>query len=326
MQATAASQSSASPPGGGRLVVTDLRKRYNGTPALDGVSFTVDAGEVLGLLGPNGAGKTTCMTIIAGLLEPDGGAIALDGLAGADRRRVMGIVPQDLAIYGDLTARENLWFFGGLYGLRGQALQGRIDAVLDLVALRQHAGQMIRTFSGGMRRRLNLAIGLLHQPKLLILDEPTVGVDPQSRSHVLRRVRELADGGMAVLYASHYMEEVQAICDRAVILDHGRVLAEGRLETLLSRVHGVTTLRVAGPDEAALRGALAPMAGVEPGPEGVLRVVAGGAHDAGGDLGELLERLVAAVRRCGGRVLSVEAQESNLEQLFLELTGRHLRD
>jgi ABC-2 type transport system ATP-binding protein len=238
----------------------------------------------------------------------------------------MGIVPQDLAVYGDLTARENLWFFGGLYGLRGSALRGRIDATLDLVSLRQQSGQRVRTFSGGMKRRLNLAIGLLHEPSLLILDEPTVGVDPQSRSHVLARVRELANAGMAVVYASHYMEEVQAICDRALVLDHGRVLAQGRLETLLSRVHGVTTLHVAGPTEA-LRGALGPMAQVQNGVDGALTIVAGYGQDAGtADLGDLLGRLIAMIRSCDGRILSVESQESNLEQLFLELTGRHLRD
>jgi ABC-2 type transport system ATP-binding protein len=312
------------------LEASHLRKSYNGTVAVDDLSFSVDAGEVFGLLGPNGAGKTTTMMILAGLLRPDSGSVILDGHPlnhdDVTQRFNLGVVPQDLAIYPDLTARENLLFFGRLYGLSGDTLQNRVDAVLDLTGLESCADQMVRTYSGGMKRRLNFGVGLLHKPKLIILDEPTVGVDPQSRSHLLERVREFSRQGTAVLYASHYMEEVQAICDRAAIMDHGKRIACDTLSGLLGLVQGAVQIHIAnaGP---GLAGRLRGLAEVSNGSGGEARVIlkkqtAKGPADVGGPLANVLTILNqehAAIR-------SVDTQEANLEQLFLQLTGRHLRD
>ncbi|HZT82160.1 MAG TPA: ABC transporter ATP-binding protein, partial [Gemmataceae bacterium] len=195
------------------LEVRDLVKRYGGNVALGGVSFQVAEGELFGLLGPNGAGKTTLLSIVSSLLGADGGEVLLEGkrLSPGDRglRRLLGIVPQELAIYGELTARENLAFFGSLYGLRGAELRRRVAEVLAAVALADRADGRADTFSGGMKRRLNLGCALVHGPRLLLLDEPTTGVDPQSRNHIFEEVRRLNAGGVTVVYTSHYMEEVQ---------------------------------------------------------------------------------------------------------------------
>lgn len=234
------------------LEVNGLYKRFGELIAVDGLSFSVEVGEVFGLLGPNGAGKSTTMMIIAGLLVPDSGSITLSGQPvtphNRELRRILGVVPQDLAIYPDLTARENLDFFGRLYGLRSRALNERIKEVLDRIGLTGRSDDLVGTFSGGMKRRLNFGIALLHRPRLLILDEPTVGVDPQSRSHLLDAVRELSAEGMGVIYASHYMEEVQAVCGRVAIIDHGQMLACGDLQDLLGRVSSDLCLRVTPPD------------------------------------------------------------------------------
>ncbi|MCH7872974.1 MAG: ABC transporter ATP-binding protein [Planctomycetes bacterium] len=308
------------------LEVSHLKKSYNGAHAVDDVSFAVEAGEILGLLGPNGAGKTTTMMIIAGLLEPDSGTVSVDGLVGRKRRMALGIVPQNLAVYDELTAVENLRFFGSLYGVRGAALKRRCEAVLDLAGLLPHANNLVGTFSGGMKRRLNLAIGLLHEPKLLILDEPTVGVDPQSRSHLLERVREFARAGVAVLYASHYMDEVQTICDRVAILDHGRMLTAGTLDSLLHRVHACTTVRVEGlTTENAKR--LGESFDLRRTGDSRAEIVT--QHNVNGgaaNLGGRLARLFGTLDECGVTVEGIESRESDLEQLFLDLTGRHLRD
>ncbi len=308
------------------LEVSHLMKSYNGTPAVDDVSFAVEAGEIFGLLGPNGAGKTTTMMIIAGLLEPDAGAASVDGLVGMKRRMALGIVPQDLAVYDELTAVENLRFFGSLYGVRGAALKRRCEATLELAGLQPHTNSLVGTFSGGMKRRLNLAIGLLHEPKLLILDEPTVGVDPQSRSHLLERVREFAKAGVAVLYASHYMDEVQTICDRVAILDHGRLLTAGTLDALLNRVHACTTVRVEGlTTENAKR--LCDSFDIRRTGDSRAEIVT--QHNVNGraaNLGGRLARLLGTLDECGVTVQGIESRESDLEQLFLDLTGRHLRD
>jgi len=232
------------------LEISRLRKSFGTLVAVDDVSFCVEAHEIFGLLGPNGAGKSTTMMMLAGLVEPDSGGIRLDGrdLAPGDRfaRRPMGVVPQELAIYPKLTARENLRFYGRLYGLRGSKLKKRIADILQLIGLTERANGETETFSGGMKRRLNFGVALLHEPRLLILDEPTVGVDPQSRAHLLRCVRELSAEGVAVIYCSHYMEEVQELCDRVAIIDHGKVLTCDRIDHLLGRVDFEVRLHVTG--------------------------------------------------------------------------------
>lgn len=315
-----------------RLEVVDLRKSYGSVRVVDGVSFTAEAGEVFGLLGPNGAGKTTTMSIIAGLLESDSGEVRFDGqpiksLTKHDRR-FLGIAPQDLAIYPELSARENLEFFGKLYGLRGSELKTRCGEVLDQIGLSEHADRDSGHFSGGMKRRLNFGVALIHRPQLLILDEPTVGVDPQSRSHLLDCVRHEASRGMAVIYASHYMEEVSAICDRVAIMDHGRRLALGSLDELLGQVQQELTLRVRRLSDNArerLTNLIAPNGSHS---DGELRLVlhrsAVGA-DADGLIREL-RRVLEILDSEKAELVSVETSQSNLERLFLELTGHSLRD
>jgi ABC-2 type transport system ATP-binding protein len=222
------------------LAVTNLHKSFGAIRAVDGVSFDVEPGQLVGLLGPNGAGKTTTVSMIAGLVMPDQGAVSIGGAAvSGDRdpvKRRLGLVPQDLALYDDLTARANLRLFGSLYGLTRAVLNEAIDSVLRLVGLADRAGDRVKTFSGGMKRRLNLAAGLLHDPDILLLDEPTVGVDPQSRNAIFDNLEQLKSRGKALLYTTHYMEEAERLADRIVIMDHGHVLADDTLHGLRARV------------------------------------------------------------------------------------------
>lgn len=319
------------------LEVDRIRKSFNGHVAVNDLSFDIRAGEVLGLLGPNGAGKTTTMSIIAGLLTPNDGQLRYRGETITRKSKSLtaelGVVPQDLAIYPDLTAFENLTFFGRLYRLRGQELDQRIKFALDRSGLIANAGRLARTFSGGMKRRLNFACGLLHEPKLLMLDEPTVGVDPQSRAYLLDCVRQLRDDGVTVLYASHYMEEVEDISDRVVIIDHGQLVTSGTQEELLGKLPIDIRLRFTG-DALKLAASLSAIEGVAavdpPTPNGstdfttIIRTRVNASDNA--DLSGLLSHIVNAAidRNCS--VLSVTTNDSNLERLFLELTGRRLRD
>src|SRR4051812_42373945 len=231
------------------LEIADVRKRFGATVALDGVSLAVEAGEVFGLLGPNGAGKTTLLSIAAGLTRADSGTVKLFGRPFTrdtrEPRHLVGMGTQDLSIYPDLTARENLRFFGKLYGLRGKDLESRIEHVLAAVGLTDRANDRAGTFSGGMKRRLNLAAAVVHGPKLLFLDEPTAGVDPQSRNHIFRQVKALNEAGITVVYTSHYMEEVQALCRRIAILDGGTLLACDTLPDLLKVLDGRVRFRLA---------------------------------------------------------------------------------
>jgi len=222
------------------LDIRHLRKTFGPLVAVDDVSFTVERGRLVGLLGPNGAGKTTTVSMIAGLLAPDRGDVLVAGqrLAGDTDpvKRRIGLVPQDLALYDELTARDNLRFFGALYNLAGAALDRAVSEVLDLVELGDRGADRVKTFSGGMKRRLNLAAGLLHDPEILLLDEPTVGVDPQSRNAIFEKLELLKQRGKALLYTTHYMEEAERLADRIVVIDHGRVIADDTLAALQSRV------------------------------------------------------------------------------------------
>jgi ABC-2 type transport system ATP-binding protein len=222
------------------LEVRRLRKRFGSLVAVNDVSLTIEPGQILGVLGPNGAGKTTTVSMIAGLLTPDSGEIRIDGkLLAGDRdpaKRKIGLVPQDLALYDELTAQDNLRFFGALYNLSGAALKSAMTSALTLVGLADRARERVKTFSGGMKRRLNLAAGLLHDPDILLLDEPTVGVDPQSRNAIFDNLEELKDRGKALLYTTHYMEEAERLADRLVIIDRGQVVASDSLAGLYERV------------------------------------------------------------------------------------------
>jgi ABC-2 type transport system ATP-binding protein len=305
------------------LEVRDLRKRYGPTVALDGVSFEVREGEVFGLLGPNGAGKTTLLSVISCLAEADRGEVRLLGrrLSASDRevRRLIGVVPQELAVYGELTARENLCFFGELYGLGGAALRQRVEGLLAAVGLTDKGGDRVRTFSGGMKRRLNLAAALVHGPRLVLLDEPTVGVDPQSRNHIFEEVRRLNAAGLTVIYTSHYMEEVQALCERIGIMDHGRLQACDTLPRLLQHLRGLIRFR-----PACLTPALRER--IKAIPDTSLAERGRTLELECADVKGALLRLVSALNEAHADLVSLEIEEPNLERVFLHLTGRELRD
>jgi ABC-2 type transport system ATP-binding protein len=305
------------------LDVCDLHKHYGTHPALEGVSFQVGQGEVFGLLGPNGAGKTTLLSILSCLSEPTRGGVLLQGkpLRPGDRdvRRLIGIVPQELAVYEQLTARENLVFFGELYGLGRRALADRADELLHAVGLEQRAGHRVATFSGGMKRRLNLAVALVHGPRLLLLDEPTVGVDPQSRNLIFEEVRRLNAAGLTVIYTSHYMEEVEELCRRVGIIDHGRLLACDTLEGLLRSLRGLIRFRVAG-EPPALESALLDL------PDCRLTRRGDDLELECGDVKATLLRLIALLNEQRVDLAHLETTEPNLERVFLHLTGRALRD
>jgi ABC-2 type transport system ATP-binding protein len=303
-----------------------LRKRFDELVAVDGISFEIAAGETYGLLGPNGAGKTTTISMICGLLERDGGEVLLDGrpltTRSVELKAELGYVPQEIAVYPDLTARENLRFFSRLYGMDGATARGRIEEVLDVVGLAERADDRASEYSGGMKRRLNIGIGLLHRPRLLVLDEPTVGVDPQSRNAILSSVERLGDEGIAVLYTTHYMEEAERLCDRIGIVDRGELKAEGTQRELVGLVGAHDRVRLAGTGEleagarAAVVLAAVRTAGVA---DGALELVVDDARS-------LLPELLSAVAAAGVAVSSVEVREPDLEAVFLHLTGRALRD
>ncbi len=303
-----------------------LRKSFGDRVAVDGVSFSIAAGETYGLLGPNGAGKTTTISMVCGLLTRDDGHVSLLGRE-LDTRTVevkagIGFVPQEIAIYPDLTARENLRFFGKLYDLSGRALDDRIDRILKTIGLDDRANERTGEFSGGMKRRLNIGLGMLNDPSLLILDEPTVGVDPQSRNAILDSVEALATEGMAVLYTTHYMEEAERLCDRVGILDEGVLKAEGTRRELISLVgeHDRLHIDARGDLEAAALAA-ASVPGVE---EAVARD--GGIDLLAVDARASLAEIVRTIDHTGASIGSMEVHEPNLEAVFLHLTGKALRD
>ena len=312
------------------LEVRNLRKTFGNVVAVEDVSFSVEAGEVFGLLGPNGAGKSTTMNMVVGLLAPDSGMIRLEGreLAPNNRelRKSMGAVPQDLAIYPDLTARENLDFFGRLYGIKGPTLKQRIDEALERTGLTPRANDRAETFSGGMKRRLNFGVALLHRPRLMILDEPTVGVDPQSRAHLLDCVRALSAEGVAAVYASHYMEEVESLCKRVAIVDRGRVLACDHLQTLLGQLSADLCLRVSRPTNG-LAAKLGPWGRLESGHNGSATIVIPREQVVEKErLNETLFRILELLDQSHVDLRDVKTNDANLERLFLQMTGSRLRD
>jgi ABC-2 type transport system ATP-binding protein len=303
-----------------------LRKQFGARQAVDGVTFEIGRGETYGLLGPNGAGKTTTISMVCGILARDGGTVVVEGqpvdIGTVEAKGAIGYVPQDLAIYPDLTARENLRFFGRLYGLRGPALAKRVDAVLELVDLTERARDRTEQYSGGMKRRLNIAIGLLHEPRLLILDEPTVGVDPQSRNAILASVEQLRETGMGILYTTHYMEEAERLCHRVGIIDEGRIVAEGTRRELVALVGAVDRVELAATGD--LRAAASELRAIEGVREVTLRE--GGIDLLVVESRRLLPRLLETIGRDGASVRSVEVVEPDLEAVFLHLTGKALRD
>ncbi|MCZ7527467.1 MAG: ABC transporter ATP-binding protein [Acidimicrobiia bacterium] len=308
------------------LACRGLRKRFGDRVAVDDLGFRIGPGETYGLLGPNGAGKTTAISMICGLLGRDGGTVEVAGHDVDDEpleaKAAIGYVPQEVALYPDLTGRENLAFFGRLYGLRGRRLDERVDRTLEVVGLADRADERVERYSGGMRRRCNIAAGLLHEPTLLVLDEPTVGVDPQSRNAILESVEELGVRGLAVLYTTHYMEEAERLCDRIGILDEGVLVAEGSRRELVALVGERDRVRLVA------SGALADLADRSRALDAVDEATP---RDGGLDLlvheaRRLLPALLELAEEAGVAVQSVEVEEPDLEAVFLHLTGKALRD
>ena len=306
------------------IEVEQLRKQYGNLTAVQDVSFTARAGEIFGLLGPNGAGKTTTIGCISTLLATTAGCIRVMGHEvvkdGVAARRSMGVVPLEIALYEDLSAEENLSYWGGAQGLRGSALRERIREVLDLTGLLDRAKEPTKRFSGGMKRRLNFACGIVHQPKVLLLDEPTVGVDPQSRVRLLELVREQARAGACVLYTTHYMEEAESLCNRLAIVDHGRICAQGTLGELRALLGERDVLRLSGtfhPDR--VRTALARLEGVE-----VIHSDEANLALSVSDASHRLPLIFAALN--GSELRGTTLTQPSLESLFIKLTGAELRE
>jgi ABC-2 type transport system ATP-binding protein len=308
------------------LEALGLVRHFDDLVAVNGVDVEIAEGETYGLLGPNGAGKTTTISMIAGLLEPDQGTVSVDGhritTSSTAGKVSIGLVPQDLAIYPDLTAAENLSFFGRLYGMSGPPLASRVDEVLEVIGLTDRRDDLISEYSGGMKRRLNIGIGLLHKPQLLILDEPTVGVDPQSRNAILESVEDLSVEGMAVLYTTHYMEEAERLCDRVAIIDEGTIKAEGTRRDLVSMVGEKDRISISGTGN--LGGAADALGSLD-------GVVGAAVSDHGLDIlavdaSRILPAILTTVTASGASITGVQVVEPNLEAVFLHLTGKALRD
>jgi ABC-2 type transport system ATP-binding protein len=308
------------------IEVHDLRKSFGDFQAVQGASFSAQAGEVLSLLGPNGAGKSTTISMLSGLLAPTSGEACIMGHSVTKEpetaKRSLGVVPQDIALYPDLSARENLVFWGKMYGLRGAELKSRVDEVLDVIGLADRQKDHVGKFSGGMKRRVNIGAALLHKPAVVIMDEPTVGIDPQSRRHILDNVKELNQKGMTVLYTTHYMEEAAELSHHIAIMDKGRVIACGTHDDLIKMVGEETRI------DLTLNAEAEKVLGAWRGTEGVSRIDAtdGKVSALVDDSNRVLPRLFDAASNVGVRITSVDIQEPNLETVFLHLTGRALRD
>jgi ABC-2 type transport system ATP-binding protein len=314
------------PPDAPTLRCTGLRKTFGDLVAVDGIGFEIARGETYGLLGPNGAGKTTVISMVAGVLEADGGEVLVDGARmGPDARQgkaSIGYVPQDIAVYPDLTGRENLRFFGSLYGLDRHLARDRVAEVLQTIGLADRADEQVKKYSGGMTRRLNLGVGLLHRPRLLILDEPTVGVDPQSRNSILESIEALSTEGMSVLYTTHYMEEAERLCDRVGIVDLGHLIAEGPPDGLTSTLGDSEHISLTVDGDVSTTVAaieVLPVATRVTGDQGTVDVLVGDADSA-------LPAVMTAAISAGASIRSVDVQEPDLEAVFLHLTGKTLRD
>lgn len=308
------------------ITVRDLRKTYGELNAVDGLSFTATEGRIFGLLGPNGAGKSTTIGCISGLVQPTSGHVEVSGLDvathGPESRKRLGIVPQELALYEDLSAEENVRFWAGAYGLRGRPLADRTRTVLERAGLSDRAREPVKRFSGGMKRRLNFACGVAHEPRVLLLDEPTVGVDPQSRVRLLELVREEAKNGVCVLYTTHYMEEAESLCDELAIVDHGKLIASGTVDELRLGVQERDLLRLTGAfDPARITHAIDGLDGVE-----VVQVEPELLTLATAEAPQKLSRILSALAAAGADIRETTLNRPSLETLFIKLTGKELRE
>lgn len=307
--------------------VKDLTKRFGKLTAVDGVHFDIPAGEAFGLLGPNGAGKTTTVSMMCGLAVPSAGDAIIDGHSilrdPMAVRRAIGVVPQDIALYPTLSARENLVFFSRMQDVPSAQIPARVDEVLQIVQLADRQRDRVETYSGGMKRRINIAVGLLNRPKLLILDEPTVGVDPQSRNSILDTLKTLNRQGMTLLYTSHYMEEVEFLCTHIAIIDHGRVIADGSQQDLRLKAGNkdIITVQLVHEGTLSVQELLKPLPGVD-----TVELTDNTIHISTNQGRMLLARVISTLDAAGCPVSTIEVKEPNLEDLFLQLTGTSLRD
>lgn len=308
------------------LEVKGLRKYYGSVKAVDGIEFQIQEGEVFGLLGPNGAGKSTAISMISSLIAPTAGEIFFMGKSiledSGELKQNLGVVPQEIALYPTLTGYQNLAFWGGMYGLRGSLLKKRIEEVREIIGLNNRLRDRVDKYSGGMKRRLNIGAALLHKPKLLIMDEPTVGIDPQSRNHILDTVLELNRGGTTIIYTSHYMEEVEYLCDRICIMDQGKIIASGTKEELVNIIKGQTqvSIKTEKVDKQLLEG-LKSIRGVSN-----AEFIEGSLVVTGKDIDLMFPEIIAKVGELGGSIKSIDVNKPDLEAVFLHLTGKALRD
>jgi ABC-2 type transport system ATP-binding protein len=306
--------------------VSNLVKSFNGLTAVNGISFAIPQGEIFGLLGPNGAGKTTAISMLTCLLAPTSGTANIAGYDVASQAKtvkgIIGLVPQDLAVYPQLSARDNLLFFGRIYGLKGQQLRQRVDELLKLVGLYERANDLVNNFSGGMKRRVNIAAGLLHQPQVLFLDEPTVGVDPQSRNFIFDNIERLNRQGMTVLYTTHYMEEAERLCHRVAIIDQGQIIALNTPKALISSLGGgIIRLGLPETTKQTFIDQIKKLPAVKDisRKDNILSVQTRNSQEA-------LAQIIQLLNTAKVTITTMEILEPNLESVFLHLTGRRLRD
>lgn len=308
------------------MTIKNLTKSFKDNKVLGGICFDVRRGEVLSILGPNGAGKTTTINILTAALEKDGGEVFYKGeKIGSQLRsykQVLGIVPQDVALYDELSAERNLNFFASLYGLKGKKLKEAVDEALRFAGLDDRRGDKVKTFSGGMKRRLNIACAIAHHPEIVIMDEPTVGIDPQSRNHILDSIKKLRDSGMTIIYTTHYMEEVEIISDRIIIMDHGSIIAEGTNESLKEEIENEKHYTIVVEENGKI-------------PEKEFFAVEGvKAVKIEGDTIEItalkgvenLDKIISLLSDYGEKIRNISSESASLETVFLKLTGRKLRD
>lgn len=308
------------------IEIKNLVKRYKGNTAVDNINFHIEKGELFGLLGPNGAGKSTTISMLSGILKPSSGNIYINGNDVVEKnmmvKKILGLVPQDIALYPTLSAKENLMFWGKMYGVPKVVLKNRVSEVLQIVGLEERKNEMIKNYSGGMKRRINIGAALLHNPEILIMDEPTVGIDPQSRNHILETVKKLNQEGMTVIYTSHYMEEVEYICNQIGIMDKGKLIAFGNKDDIKKTVINKEKIEIKLSQITPMIGeTIKELPSVE---KLIIKDRDITIYSKGN--GELLADIISITNKAKIKILSISIEEPNLESVFIHLTGKALRD
>jgi ABC-2 type transport system ATP-binding protein len=308
------------------IQVISVSKSFGNIKSLCDVSFKISKGEIFGILGPNGAGKSTIVNILNTLIKPDAGDVIIDGVntrnSGETIKLIMGIVPQEIALYDELTAYENLMFWGELYRIPKAILREKVNSTLDIVDLSNRKNDRIRTFSGGMKRRINIACSLLHNPGILVLDEPTVGVDPQNRNYIFEVIERLNNEGMTIIYTTHYLEEAERLCDRIAIIDAGRIIAQGTLKELkqISGVKDLLIIKLADSENGIISKIMSGIPGLK------YDISTGTLQAECINMGKDTSTIINQIQAAGGVVEKISTHGSNLESIFLKLTGKELRD